>query len=413
MESVVNSTRANPFRTFHFAVVSYVTLLCLAAIASSGTAKFLANLMAIGVFVIAITNWIFYPIKSKINPSLIFGFLMFYIGMFGSVVSSFQLNELIDALKIAIAPFFLLFGISVANDASKWSWRYLWAKVLYFAMILLPLFAWVIQLGTGATELFGVNQVGIFANRNNAGLYALVLIAFHMTLTNKVIAYPFIYLGCGLMFGTLGLLFSVTTSLVLCRGKIYHLFFALVAAICLLVVLHFEPEVSAALRVKPVIDSLQLLISSRIDLETVTYADLVSLLKTQDLSFLFRLKHWYNIYNVFLAGDWQNWIFGFGSGSSVQLTSIHLVPHNDYIRCVFEFGILTFIGFLTLLVTSVRAIGRGWSLVPVLAVCIYFFSENLINNYIAMVLYFFSVGVLIQRRSLALDEIKDVHNELH
>ncbi|MDZ7919080.1 O-antigen ligase family protein [Rhodoferax sp.] len=395
--------KANPLRTIHFSFAGYLLLLCLTVATESGLVKALANAAAIGIFIVAAVNWAFYKSHTKVQTDQILSLTLLYIGIFGSTAINFRSSEVVDVIKIAIAPSFIIIGTSLAVDISKWSMKERSTKLLFWALILLPLLAILIQLLTGSRDFSENKQIGFFANRNNAGLYAICLLSFYCVLTDKPFASPILYMCVGLMFGTLGLFLAVVLALFLSISRAAHLVMGIVLIASTLILVSFFPEVGSKLRIKPVIDSIVLLASGRIDLETVTYADLVRLLNTQDLSFLFRLKHWYNLFNIYIDGNFSNYLFGFGAGSSVALSTINLVPHNDYIRVIFEFGFIAFLGFIGLLVSVVRSIPRGWTLTPILVVVVYFFSENLINNYLAMILFFLSAGVLATRSRMEID----------
>ena len=396
----MSSNLANPLRTFHYCITAYVALLCIAAASGAGIIKALANAAAIGIFAIGLVNWLFYPAKSKLTKLQNLGLTFFYIGLSFSMITNSSQNEFVDILKIALSPLFLFMGTALSNEEEKWSVARPNAKLLFALLVILPLLAWAAQLVLGTTSLATNTQVGIFANRNNAGLYAIALLAFYCAIGTNVITHPGVYLMVGVMFGTLGLLAAVVSALLLCHGNIRHFVSGCILGIIFIVVSQYFPELSALVRLKPVVDSVVLLASGRIDLATVTYGELVQLLQTTDLSFIFRLKHWNNLLSLFLAGGWSEWFFGFGSGASIRLANMQLVPHNDYIRVGFEFGAITLLGFIILLFSTVFSIGRGWRLVPTLTVCIYFFSENLINNYVAMALFFFSAGIMSQRANV-------------
>jgi hypothetical protein len=395
--------KANPLRTIHFSFVGYLLLLCLTVATGSGLVKALANIVAIGIFVIAAINWAFYKSNTKVQTDQVLCLTLLYIGIFGSTAINFRSSEVIDVIKIAIAPFFIISGSSLATEISKWSMTERSTKILFLALIFLPLLAILIQLLTGSRDFSENKQIGFFANRNNAGLYAICILSFYCVLAEKPLTSPFLYMCVGLMFGTLGLFLAVVLSLILSIGRTFHLILGIVLIALVLLLVSYFPEVGSKLRIKPVIDSISLLASGRIDLETVTYADLVRLLNTQDLSFLFRLKHWYNLFNIYIGGNFFNFLFGFGAGSSVALSTINLVPHNDYIRVFFEFGFIAFLGFFGILISVVRSVPRGWTLTPMLVVVIYFFSENLINNYLAMMLFFLSAGVLSTRSRMEIN----------
>ena len=272
------------------------------------------------------------------------------------------------------------------------------ARLGLVIMIFFPLLVVAVQFAAGSGSLGSGGRIGIFANPNNAGLYAVALLAFFTVLRNNKVCSPIVYLGVGFLFGTLGLAMSVVLALLLSTGRAIHFFTSVLFLSLIIAISVFIPDLGNSLRIKPVLDSIMLLSSGRIDIETVTYGQLVQLLNTTDLSFLFRLKHWHNIMSIFANGNGLEWIFGFGSGATVQLSLAHLVPHNDYIRMLFEFGLVSFVGFLILILSIVFGIGRSWLLVPFLSVAIYFGTENLINNYIAMILFFFSAGALISQK---------------
>src|SRR5690606_6882954 len=102
-------------------------------------------------------------------------------------------------------------------------------------------------------------------------------------------------------------------------------------------------------RITPVVQSLVLLHEGAINLRAVTFGQLVEILGTTDLSFLFRLKHWLNLWDLYASASGYEWLFGLGIGSSVALSSIGMVPHNDYLRMLFECGIVGLAGFVAMI----------------------------------------------------------------
>lgn len=391
---------ANPTRVFHLTAVFYIFVLCIAAVSDSGLLKLLANVIAIGLFFINLVNWAFYPFKNKLPPPIIIGLTIFYIGIIGSTIFSPKAIEFSDTIKFAIAPFFILVGTVYCRQAEKWSTSLPEARLALLFMAILPILALLAQFAIGASDFSGNKSIGMFANRNNAGLYAIALLAFLVILRNEPIISLFAYLAVGLMFGTLGLALAVILALLFSIGTSKHYVACISILMSIILISVILPDFGNLIRVKPVLDSIELLASGRIDLETVTYAQLVQILNTTDLSFLFRLKHWHELLSIYISGNSYEWLFGFGAGAAVQLSASHLVPHNDYLRMLFEFGFITFFGFSMLMILIVSYIGRGWYLVPFLAIAIYFSSDNLINNYIAMLLFFFSAGALVSKKSV-------------
>jgi O-antigen ligase len=206
-----------------------------------------------------------------------------------------------------------------------------------------------------------------------------------------------LFMAAGVMFGTLGVLLAVVIALALTVARPRELFVLGFLIAGTVVGYLIWPEEKPFVRFTPVIDTVRYLLDGRINLATATFAELVLLLKTQDLSFVFRLKHWVDMLSIWGNGDVYNWLFGYGVGSTVRLTDFRLVPHNDYLRLLFEFGLVALAGFVTMLVLIFARLGRRWETVPLLTVAIYLFSENLMNNYTAMAFFFFSAGVLAER----------------
>jgi hypothetical protein len=387
--------QVNPLQTFHLLAAAYVLLLCAAAISNIGLVKTAANGFAIGLFAITAVNWLFLPNKPKTQTLVVTALCLFYVGMAGSTLFAYNDNSFIDTLKISLAPAFLVFGIAFAKHKKKWMLPANEPRIVLILMALMPFFVYLIQLNTGKINSSEGTEIGIFSNRNNAGLYALTLLAFYSVLRQKVLALPLVYLVVGVMFGTLGLFFAMAAALVGCHARWLPFFLGFLAVIFGFFVLSAFPDFSKLIRVQPVVDSIALLFSGTINLKTVTYGELVKKLNTTDLSFLFRIKHWYELIDIYMNGSIIEWVFGFGAGSSEKISSIRLVPHNDYLRIFFEYGFISFVGFLGILASIINGIKRGWNLTPFLAIIIYFSSENLINNYIAMVLFFFSAGVML------------------
>lgn len=387
----------NPTLVFFHATVAYVLLLSAAAATGSGALKLLANAAAIGSFVLVAVNWLFLPSSGVSSSRFALALCLYYAGMGGALIVGFDRHETIDLLKMLMAPAFVAFGAAFEAQRPRWPWQHASTRLAFALLVLLPLAAWGVQLATGATTLAGGREVGMFANRNNAGLYAMTLLALYTVLSGQPLRSAFVFLGVGVLFGTLGVLVAVVLALLVTAGR-WRNFGALLLAVALFALALWSlPEVGVFARIRPLLDSLRLLVDGRIDLQTVSYADLVRLLHTTDLSFLFRLKHWLGLLHLYAEGTPYQWAFGFGLGASVRLSDVHLVPHNDYLRLLFECGLVTLLGFVTLLLSAFTAIGRRWELVPLLVVGFYFASENLVNNYLAMSVFWFSAGALATR----------------
>lgn len=401
-------SRPRPMTLFLQMVFIYVALQAFAFAFESGFFRLLSNAFAFWVFGVALVNALFLAPsqrqtggKAVVGMALMLGFALYYMGMGANLLILRGQNELQDWFKIFMAPAFLLFGISFASRSQANVWALPLNRVLFWLIVFLPIAVWLFQLALGRTSFGGGQVVGTFVNRNNASLYYLTLIAFFGALTGRSVSNIVAYLVAGMAFGTLGVLMAVLLSLLLSIGKLRYLPHLLLVAVLSSALAFALPEEWVLARLRRVVDSYLLLVDGRINLRTVTYADLVLLLGTSDLSFIFRLKHWVDLLDLYATGTIYQQLFGFGAGSSIRLSAMHLVPHNDYVRYLFEFGAVTWAGFVIILTTSLTRLGRSWATAPLLGVAIYFFSENLINNFLAMIVFYFSLGCTLYRERTA------------
>ena len=396
----------HPIVLFLWAITGYVILLSLSSVLQSGGLKVLSYGAAFGLFLL-MTAWSAFLTKEK-NSALGFGFAIgiYYYGIAGSLLYNLDHIEWSVALKLLMAPIFILIGAKFeAQQHMHYSFTKS-VKTLFILLVMLPVVVWLLQLVMGRIDLDTVEGVSIFANRNNASLYVVTLIALYNVISGKPVKSFLLYLLVGIGFGTLGVLLAILISLSICvtRNNTYIKVGILTILLTIGLIYMMPPALGLFSRITTVIDSFIFIITGRINLAVVTYAELVNLLQTTDLSFIFRLKHWLNLLNIYSNGSIFDWVFGFGVGSSSRIADISLVPHNDYLRYLFECGLVTFIGFISIIFLIIYRCGRRWESVPLFVVIFYFFSENLVNNFTAMTLFYFCAGAISYR-------ISDEHNK--
>lgn len=388
-----------PTYVFLVAIAAYVALQTFAVLASSGLLKALSYVMAFGI-VLAVGTMAAYLPKRRQEVPLGFGIALafYFYGFVASAALNFSSLDVGTAIKMMLVPPFLVFGAAFESSYRHIAWKRPSTKWLLGGMIVLPAMLWFWQLATGKIEFGAIGGVSIFANRNNAGLYAVTLVALLNVLRPLPLRNLLLYCLAGAAFGTLGVLAAVLAALMLALGGRRAVLFICFSAAVVSAILYFIPlEYGVFSRIKPVIASIKLLVDGRVDIATVSYGDLVRLLDTTDLSFLFRLKHWLNLWNLYTSAPVENIVFGLGIGSSARLSDVGLIPHNDYLRMLVECGPVTFAGFVAMIWLMLKHCGRCWEAVPLITVAIYFFSENLIDNFVAMSLFFFCGGALAYR----------------
>ena len=395
------SSRPTPSITFILLIFIYIFTYSLATLFNSGLIKFAANIIAIIAIFILTINWAYLPTNSAIKSGIGVALSLFAMGVVGSFLFNPESAYSTDLIKIALAPIFILFGERYAGYENYPPWNRQAARVIFILLTITPFGVWIIQwtLGSGWIASATGYELGIFANRNNAGFYAVAMLGLFSILRRQPIYNNYVFIAIGILFGTLGLLASILASLYIFTFSTLQKFAAIVATFVFLAILTNAPALSIQLRIQPVIDSIILLLSGTIDLTTITYGELVQRLHTTDLSFIFRLKHWTDLFDIFSHGSIAQWLFGFGVNSSFTQSAMHLVPHNDYLRILFEFGSISFCGFLMLMFSILRAIGGSRYVLPFFAVILYFASENLINNFSAMAIFYFSAGATMSQTS--------------
>jgi hypothetical protein len=125
---------------------------------------------------------------------------------------------------------------------------------------------------------------------------------------------------------------------------------------------------------------------------SMSYQNLVLLTGSTDLSGFFRLIHWTNIWDIYSSGGIGTWIFGYGPCETPALTYAGLVPHNDYLRILVEYGPVNLVIFVCFLAHVRTALTSGAAKVLFVVLCIYFFSENLLDSFTSMTLFFAYAG---------------------
>lgn len=391
---------SSPTGIFLWAVTGYVILLTIANLLESGILKGLSYGAAFGIFMLMAIVSAFSPRQKNLFTGFGLALCFYYYGIIGSILYNIHSIDWAVALKMLMAPLFILFGSLFESQSREGIWTHKNVKTLFMMLIIFPFCLWVWQLATGRVTFGSSGEVSIFANRNNAALYAVTLLALYNVLSSKPIKSFLVYIFAGVCFGTLGVLLAIMIAILvtLPRAHVlrFSILFATLAFFAFLAWL-INPELGVFARLVPVVDSIRYIFTGQIVLSSVTYAELVQILHTSDLSFIFRLKHWLDLLTIYADGSIFEWVFGFGIGSSAHISDKHLVPHNDYLRYLFECGVVTFIGFVLLIGIIIAKSGRRWEAVPLFVIAIYFFSENLVANFVAMALFYFCAGALLQR----------------
>lgn len=306
---------------------------------------------------------------------------------FLSILFNFGNASITEGIKYLSIYIFYAAGYANATKIRAVEVRY-----VYF-LAALPIF-FFLAIGSSRVPEFVQLNIGntfsYFANANAATLYFSALI---FTMASRLGARAIL-----LQFVNVALMNKVGVAV------------ATVVAICLWIVIPLRKEsiigltifaivaviafwVGAFDRALATFNSMGLLVDLGPDhVSRMSFRRLVELTGTTDLSGFFRIIHWANIWDIYSSGSFITKLFGYGIGQSQYLTVLQFVPHNDYLRILAEYGPLNLIVFACFLLHVLFKLKTGHTKVLFMVLLIYFCSENLIDHFPSMTLYFTYAG---------------------
>ena len=235
---------------------------------------------------------------------------------------------------------------------TKWRW---WAWTTLLGILLIGLLFSHPFTSGGITRLQGV-----FANPNNFALVAMSLLFFldeqRDSLRLKVLV-NIVVLSLIVLSGTSGAILGYVGGMLyrmlhLRWGRIILLSVVLLLALSASVILHLANQQTNGVGALGSLITKIHVIQHNSDLlnsqaATVNYWDIDQKEANGErgaTSALWRLIHWRDMMTMFVHGAWSSILFGNGIGSSSVLSGA--MAHNDYLRLLFENGILGLISTL-------------------------------------------------------------------
>ena len=131
----------------------------------------------------------------------------------------------------------------------------------------------------------------------------------------------------------------------------------------------------------------------------LTYKQLIDLTGTTELSAFFRIIHWTNIWEYYTAQGLGVILFGYGANQTGVIAYIPIPPHNDYLRVLVEYGFFSFLIFTVFVISIVMSLKMQTAKILFTVLLIDFFSENLLDNFTSMALFFSYAGRFTSGRS--------------
>ena len=247
----------------------------------------------------------------------------------------------------------------------------------------------------GASWDGGTRHSGLFVNPNNLALIPFLLLFF----INERKDSWFIRFGAHAVVVAV-LAFSATSGAVLAYviGLAIHFssmvskaFRSLASALTVLVLLagvtFFAMDGERFLPQTRMVHQITIMRSEFKDVingANIQYYEKEKVLGSGSGSGIWRLMHWRKTIATYLDGTPAQQIFGFGIGSSPEILGV--LPHNEYLRILFEQGI---VGFLLFIFAWKRIITTAPAEVQYIGAitAIYSFSENNLDNFPFMAIF--------------------------
>jgi O-antigen ligase len=298
----------------------------------------------------------------------IFLFLIHFLLNFGH-------TDVLDLLKLSFIIISTLYFFSIEKIIIN-------NKLIIF-MMLLPVF---LQALGGSRVYDPTVSFGFFQNENTAYLYFVALIGILID-NFKTDKYYLSYAFLALSFQKMGALISSIIALSIVYFRFFFRYIYILSFI-VIIMLFFLYKIGSLERFLTVADGLYIVFSqySLSEVSTLSYENLVYLTGSTDISALFRIKHWSEIIEYYITSGPKSWLFGIGARESVNITTKGLVPHNDYLRVLAEFGLLIFISWINIYISFLKNISNANVKSVCLILLIYYFSENLIDGFVTMYL---------------------------
>lgn len=391
-----------------FLSVAFLTLYVLFFVAASYSRvellKFGSNVVAILLTLLLLSLMVSYCKGDylKSGRGYYLAYFLFVVVVLLSVAENRAWGDqanVADTAKIVLAPLFYIIALNSGADGELPS---SFALKLLIGCLAIPLLLGLLEYG-GVLPPLGERMFSVFSNKNNASLFAIALIGLYAFVYRNEAVANFLAVSVCLIFGSIGILIATCVAfLIIYRFSLKLLAAGFLAALVVGVVVLMGLE--NVERIQNVLGAIFAVEFSEI--VGLSYGEIVAITGSSDVSFFFRIKHWVEIFDIFSA-DPAKWILGYGIGASKTLTSAGLVPHNDYLRLLFECGFAGLALFVLMIFHALRSINIDYKALSFIVVIFYFSTENIVNNYVAMWLVFFMTGLLaLRKRNEEVSELK-------
>lgn len=261
----------------------------------------------------------------------------------------------------------------------------------YLIRMLLLIFCISLLAGRSFIREEEVRLSGVFTDPNNLSLMALSFLFFideESDSTKKKLGIYAVVVSLLAITATSGAILAFVAGMAYKFRKLLLkrsvLVYSILLLMALLVMASELMEVQAVMRtitqMNVAFENLHL-ITEQSDLD---FGSLAAEHSQTSLSGLWRLFHWTKAISMYGSAPPLVILFGYGIGTSMDL--LGNVPHNEYLRVLFEQGITGLLLFVAFYATIFRRIDRKYIHV-VLMIAVFSFTQNVIENMLFMILF--------------------------
>lgn len=306
------------------------------------------------------------------------------------------LNTLLSSNSPVYTNLLKFFGyLCCYNYGNYLSKRYESLKVnniLLYSLVLIPVITVALFDHTLLKNAFFQTPNGFVFMGVSLGLFYALIKGY----SRKVFCLSCIFVAFYISIcSSLGVVVAATASFLLLNFKKSHLHYLVIGGVFLLLAI-FYIDIPLFVRFRDVFTVWQSMTlddwKNLQELSTYELSQRIDAVgeRTDTTSSIWRIIHWAKIISAYFANI-LNIPFGLGAGYSVLW--VGHAPHNDYLLLLAEYGIIVFLYFTKLVITSYkRLLKEGMLVYFIFTIFFYHLTENLVENFPPNVLFYFCLG---------------------
>lgn len=356
----------------------HATGITTLGLAGNGLSAVLVIYLAANV-IISPTVWLRYNVL----------LLSLFVALTGTLIVNRGMTDPVDVIKYVSLYVLFLAGVVSPQRRSM-----TWVSALTIAVIPLVLLPFGSRVFVDS-DVMAEASFSFFQTRNAATIYFTAL-AFCLARALGWFAIP-LQMGACLLMGKVGP--TVASGVAITAWNVRPNISSLAALVGLAIVGIIAYFVGLLQRAIDVIGPLyrDLLQLGPTKISMMSYADIVTSAGSTDVSGYFRIKHWLEIWQLFSNSGLEHILFGYGPGQSKFITTARLVPHNDYLRILVEFGVLNLLSFVSLIFIILFQLPDKITRSLFTVYVFYSFTDNMIDNFSSMMMLYAGAGLYVRR----------------